>query len=265
MKRYILPIAMFLGFTFTLWAQSPEPSEIELAKTVQNPLSAIISLPFQNNIDFGVGPYDRTRNTLNIQPVVPIALGQMTLINRIILPVVYGPDPTASKGGAFGLGDLSYSAFLAPPPTGRFVLGFGGSIVFPTRTDPLLGPGEWQAGPSVIIVYTGARLVFGGLLSNYWSLGNDSLNYLSGQYFINYNFDHFYLLMAPLFSVNWKASSSNMLTLPIGLGIGKVFKTKIPLNVNLSYYYNVVRPDNAAVQTIRIQAQLIFPGFGGGK
>jgi hypothetical protein len=32
-------------------------------------VASLISVPFQNNIDTGVGAFDRTRNTLNIQPV----------------------------------------------------------------------------------------------------------------------------------------------------------------------------------------------------
>ena len=46
-----------------------EKSTQDLAKATQNPLASMISLPFQNNTDFGVGPGDDTRNTLNIQPV----------------------------------------------------------------------------------------------------------------------------------------------------------------------------------------------------
>ena len=71
-------------FTQSAYAQGGD----ELRSAVQNPLANPISLPFQNNTDFGIGPHDRTRNTLNIQPVVPVGLGPMLLINRVILPVV---------------------------------------------------------------------------------------------------------------------------------------------------------------------------------
>lgn len=52
----------------------------ELQKQVQNPVANLISAPFQNNIDFGNGPYDRTRNTLNIQPVVPFKLSESVML-----------------------------------------------------------------------------------------------------------------------------------------------------------------------------------------
>jgi hypothetical protein len=44
----------------------------ELAKLVQNPIARVISLPFQNNLTFGVGPDHDPQNVLNIQPVLPL-------------------------------------------------------------------------------------------------------------------------------------------------------------------------------------------------
>ena len=46
----------------------------------------MISLPFQNNTNFEIGPYDRTQNVLNVQPVVPLAGGR--IITRTILPIL---------------------------------------------------------------------------------------------------------------------------------------------------------------------------------
>jgi len=44
----------------------------DAAKTAQNPLANVISMPFQNNTDFGIGAYDKTSNVLNIQPILPV-------------------------------------------------------------------------------------------------------------------------------------------------------------------------------------------------
>ncbi|MGB6648697.1 MAG: neuromedin U, partial [Bacteroidota bacterium] len=55
--------------------QAQEPSAAELAKKAQNPIANMISVPLQNNTNFGIGPYDRTQNVLNIQPVLPTGLG----------------------------------------------------------------------------------------------------------------------------------------------------------------------------------------------
>src|SRR5574337_754880 len=44
----------------------------ELAKLAQNPVGNLVSVPFQNNTNFNVGPLSGTQNILNIQPVIPI-------------------------------------------------------------------------------------------------------------------------------------------------------------------------------------------------
>ena len=55
----------------------------------------MISLPFQNNTLFGVGPDDDVANVLNIQPVIPFTVGEWNIINRTIAPLIYLPDVTA--------------------------------------------------------------------------------------------------------------------------------------------------------------------------
>src|SRR3954465_8118146 len=59
-----------------------------LAQKVANPISSLISVPFQNNSDYGIGDLKGSRNTMNIQPVVPLSLNkELNLIMRIIMSV----------------------------------------------------------------------------------------------------------------------------------------------------------------------------------
>jgi hypothetical protein len=46
----------------------------ELAKKLANPVSDLVSIPFQYNWQFGIGPNQGMRTVLNIQPVVPIGI-----------------------------------------------------------------------------------------------------------------------------------------------------------------------------------------------
>lgn len=53
------------------------PSAEELAKKLAYPVAALISVPFQGNVDTNIGPADEgSRITLNLQPVGPISLNE---------------------------------------------------------------------------------------------------------------------------------------------------------------------------------------------
>src|SRR5881394_4150088 len=66
----------------------------KLAKQLANPISALISVPFQANEDFGFGPSGNGyKFTLNIQPVIPISISRdWNLILRTIFPIVSQHD-----------------------------------------------------------------------------------------------------------------------------------------------------------------------------
>lgn len=87
--------------------------EANLAKQAQNPIANLISLPLQNNTNFGIGPEDETQNILNIQPVLPFGITEsLNLITRTILPVVSQPDIlTGGEGRINGLGEHNLHRF----------------------------------------------------------------------------------------------------------------------------------------------------------
>ena len=51
-------ITLVLIIPFLSSAQEHSSDESDLAKQTQNPVSSLISVPFQNNFNFGVGPDD---------------------------------------------------------------------------------------------------------------------------------------------------------------------------------------------------------------
>ena len=114
----------------------------KLAKETQNPIANLISVPFQNNFNFGIGPNDATQWVLNVQPVIPITLNKdWNLIARIITPIINQPSPAPGIRSAFGLGDINPTFFLSPANPGKLIWGVGPTLTFPTASDSLIGSG----------------------------------------------------------------------------------------------------------------------------
>ena len=60
-----VPIIYILSL-LTMHVSYAQDNKAELAQEAANPIANLMSFPFQNNIDFGYGEYDRARNVLNI-------------------------------------------------------------------------------------------------------------------------------------------------------------------------------------------------------
>ena len=240
-------------------------SDAELAKAAQNPIANMISLPFQDNINTGIGPDDETQSILNIQPVWPLSLNdEWNLITRTIVPVTSQPDIFTGEGRVNGLGDVTFTAFLSPAKGGSLTWGVGPVLLLPTASDDALGSEKWGAGASVVILAMPGNWVVGSLLSNLWSVGGSGeqdINLFTWQYFVNYNLPKaWYLTSAPIITANWEAENKNTWTVPFGGGLGKIFKIgQQPINAQVSAYKNVESPDLGADWQIRLQLQLLFP------
>ncbi len=149
-KASLLAAALvsMLAFTTTtaLLAQDAATDDkaaaAELAKKLSNPVASLISVPVQNNWDFGIGSANAMRYTANIQPVIPISLSEdWNLITRTIVPVIYAQSPVAGGGDKSGLGDIVQSLWLSPkaPTSSGWIWGAGAVLLYPTGTDDLGG------------------------------------------------------------------------------------------------------------------------------
>ncbi len=266
MKDKIITIALLiLMLVIARVGHGQEKSDEDLAKATQNPLASMISLPFQNNTNFGIGPDDDVQNILNIQPVWPFSLGEdWNFITRTIIPVISQPGVAPGESRTNGLGDVTLTGWVSPKNSGKWIWGVGGALVLPTATDDALGNDKWSVGPSVVVLTMPGKWVIGSLISNVWSVGgsgDQDVNFFTWQYFINYNMDNgWYLTSAPIITANWEADSNNTWTVPFGGGIGKIFRIgKQPLNAQVSAYYNVEKPASGADWQLRLQLQMMFP------
>ena len=239
----------------------------DLAKAAQNPIADMISLPFQNNFNFRVGPHEQLQNLLNIQPVVPISLNQdWNVITRWITPVISQPPLTITGDREFGLGDINPSFFFSPKqPTHGIIWGIGPTFVFPSGTDKTLTQGKYSIGPTFVAVVDKGPWLVGVLINNVWSFTGKSnrpdVNQMLVQPFVNYNFPGgWYLTSSPIITANWEAGHGDRWTVPIGGGFGRVFKIdKQPINMQLAAYYNVATPTGGADWQLRAELTFLFP------
>ena len=90
----------------------------------------------------------------------------------------------------------------------------------PTAANDVFGLDVWSAGPAFVGLTMTGPWVLGILVHNLWdvhkSSGEDDINKLTLQYFINYNMkDGWYLTSQPVNTINWEADrSGDKLTLP---------------------------------------------------
>jgi len=237
-----------------------------LAKQAQNPLASMISLPFQTNTNFNIGPDNDTNNILYVQPVIPIDYNEdWNIIQRTILPVITQPDIITGDGTKTGIGNTQVVAYFSPKePYHGIVWGVSPVLMLPaSNTD--FGSKEWGYGLSAVALAMPGKWVFGGLLTQLWAPSGDNsaqINSTAFQYFINYNLDDgWYLTTTPTMTYNSRSVPGERWTVPLGGGVGKVFHWgKQAINFRVIGYKNVVKPTaNSADLTLQMQFTLMFP------
>jgi hypothetical protein len=241
--------------------------EPDLAQLVQNPIAKVISLPFQNNLMFGVGPDHDPQDVLNIQPVLPIQINDdWNVITRTIIPLDYQPAFSPAGSAVGGVGDISLALYFSPARTSASLIwGIGPAFIFPSAGHQVLGQGKFSAGVSAVALTIQGPWLVGALVTEVASVSGESyrqqVNQMLVQPFINYNFPRgWYLTSSPIITANWKAPGSQQWTVPVGAGGGRAFRVgKQALNAQLQAFDDVAHPHDAGNWTLRVQFQLLFP------
>ena len=254
---------IFLIIMLGIFSVNAQESKEDLAAAAANPLADMMSFPFQNNLNMNYGEYNRNMNILNIQPVIPLAGGQ--LITRFIFPIVSIPDFTQESGmESSGLGDIVFTAFYTPAGQ-KVTWGFGPVVELPTGGSKR-GTEKWSAGPSFVILAQPEDWTFGCLVNNAWSFAGDSsradVNHMMLNVFLVRQLGGgWYVNSAPIITADWTADSEDRWIVPLGAGFGKLVMLggKLPLNLQTQLYYNIVRPDFGPEWQWRVQAQILLP------
>lgn len=267
MNRLLYALLFMALFVAVSALHAADPSADDLRKAAQNPMADLLSIPFQNNTNFGYGPLEETQNITNIQPIIPFDLNDnWLLISRTVMPLISQPAFIEGQDREFGLGDITQSLFLGPSKPGKIIWGAGATFLLPTATDSRLGGKKWGAGPAAVGLTMQGPWVAGALVQNIWSFAGDSdtsdVNQLLVQYFVNYNLPNgWYLTSSPIITANWEADSENRWTVPFGGGFGRLFRIgELPVNAQLQAFYNVEKPDVLGPDwTLRFQIQFLLP------
>jgi hypothetical protein len=256
--------------TFLVQAQKdtskpPASDAADVAKKLANPIASLISMPFQNNLDVGIGENHGTRNTLNIQPVVPISLSsKLNLIARVVLPLISQQDVSAKDAKETGLADAVVSAFFSPAAAKKgLVWGAGPCFLVPTATNDLLGSKKFGVGPTAVILKQANGWTVGGLVNQIWSVAGDNqrpnVNQLFFQPFAGYNWKSGAgLVINSEMTKNWEAKTFTAFLNPVINGITKIGRQIVQLQVGPRI--PLAAPEaNRANFGVRASFVLVFP------
>jgi hypothetical protein len=262
---------------------SAEASEADkLAKQLANPISSLISVPFQANEDWGFGPSGNGyKFTLNIQPVIPISISKdWNLIVRTIFPIVSQHDlffiPNLPKNSPLqpqnrsqdGLSDTLQSFFLSPKKPGPFGLiwGIGPALLYPTGTQDLLGSGTFSIGPTFVALEQTGPWTVGVLMNQIWSIlieeHRSSLSQMFVQPFIAYTTGtHTTFTIDTESTANWDASSiDGKWTVPLIFQISQILKIgKQPISIQIGGKYYADTPRYGPNWGVRFNFTLLYP------
>jgi hypothetical protein len=246
-------------------ADDEKAKAAELAKATLNPIASLISVPLQNNFDWGGGPNDDGfQYKLNIQPVIPISLSEdWNVISRTILPYIYQENINGTSNQS-GLSDTVQSLFFSPvkPTKGGWIWGAGPVFQLPTATDDLLGEEKWGAGPTAVVLKQEGPWTYGMLFNHIWSFageeGRSDVNRTFLQPFVSYTTKTF-----TSFGVNtestcdWTGSQWNV---PINVFVQQLLKIgKQPIALQIGGRYYAEGPSGGPEWGLRFQISFLFP------
>jgi hypothetical protein len=255
----------------------PDAAALEKArKAAQNPIASMISVPFQENWNFGIGAADRVQNVFVIQPVIPVGLGaHWNVITRWVAPIIYQPlsIPQASgpplQTGAYGFGDMQPQFFFSPKKSSAVTWGAGPIFLVPTASQALLSQGKFGIGPTFVALAQPKFGTIGVLVNNIWSVAGHAdkpdVNQFYLQPFMNYNLKKAWYLSLTTSGItaNWEKTTGRWLV-PIGGGPGRVWRFgHQAVNVQSFFFGNVVHPKGASPWTFRMSFTLLFPHIKG--
>jgi len=270
MRKAAFAGALLIAAAAPTTVRAQVASDAELAEKLANPISSLISVPFQYNYDCCFGPLDAERHLLNFQPVIPTKLSaDWNLIIRTIVPLVSLEAPAPGFDNTFGLSDTLQSFFFSPSNTPSGVTwGVGPAIAWPTGTDPLIDSGKWSAGPTFVILKQKSGWTYGVLANHIWSFADaggpnnrPEVDKTFVQPFLAYTWkDSTTLTLNSESTFDWTADERSF---PLNLIVSHVYNFgKQPVSLAVGGRWYAETPDDGPDWGLRAIVTFLFPTGG---
>jgi hypothetical protein len=262
-KRIIAIAGAVLLITAPVRAAEGQDQQAELAKKLANPIASLISVPIQNNWDFGIGPDNVMQYSVNIQPVIPFSISKdWNLITRTIVPVIHAESPVEGGNDRTGLGDILQSFFFSPkePTSGGWIWGVGPVLLYPSGTDGLSAD-KWGAGPTAVVLKQRNGWTYGLLANHVWSYAGSGASSISATFlqpFLSYTTKTY-----TTFGLNTESTydwHGDQWTVPVNLMAAQMLKVGgMPLQLQLGGRMYAEKPDGGPDWGIRFAVTFLFP------
>jgi len=242
--------------------ETPAPTQANLVKQSNAPVSDLLQIRFQDSYAPEFQGAHGQGNIFLINPIVPIP--ELAVFPYTQLMSLTIPAAITTHQGVTGFGDLKLLDFVLVSRDPEFVWGIGPVFIFPSASDRTTGQGKWQAGPAAGAAYDRGNLTIGVLAQNPISFAGEndrsSTNFLILQPFVTYQLGAgWFLKTEPSMLFNWRTHGK---TLPVNLGIGRVFKIgKQYVNCFVEPAWNLSHDGPAPRYSITFGFSLLYPNF----
>jgi hypothetical protein len=254
-------VLIFLTLPGQLFSQV---SSEELAKKLANPIASLISVPFQNNLEHGMGVNKGSKYMLNVQPVIPMKVSKnLNLITRWIVPIISQHNITGIGESQSGLGDAVISGFLSPTNTKNGVTwGAGPVFLVPLGGGDFLSGKQLGIGPTVVALKQKNGWTYGGLINQIWGTGGNNkadINQMFVNPFLTYNWKSGSGITAAFeWTENWAQNNSTLYFIPMFSGLTSFGKQKVSLAIGPKF--NIAAPEALKSKFgLRAALVLLFP------
>ena len=252
MKVHTNAVISFLIFLYSMGiavaqtgnklSTEPEGSSSDIAKQLANPISNVVSVPFEWNYDRGTGNNQSgSDQTLLFQPVIPFNVGGGdTIITRPIVTVERLNNVNGYNGA--GLSNIQLETFYVPYSASSWIWGIGPYLSSPARSSGQFGSLQTGAGVNGVIVNQKGAWTYGVMAFQSWSMGGTATSGTANNFYAQ-PFISYVTPSAWTFSLNTQSNYNydiHRTSIPVNFDISKLVQMdKLPIQFTIGPRYNV--------------------------